>query len=147
MVRAQEVGHEYIASKNCKKCHFKQYKSWQETAMAQAFESLEPGVKAEAKTAAGLDPQADYTQDASCVGCHVTGFGEAGGFTSVEETPELVGVGCESCHGAGGTYTQEGYMTLKNKEYKLGRPRGRGPGGEGGRGPVPDLPQREEPVP
>jgi len=27
-------------------------------------------------------------------------------------------VGCEMCHGAGGTYTQEQYMSLKNKEYK-----------------------------
>jgi hypothetical protein len=29
-----------------------------------------------------------------------------------------VGVGCEMCHGPGGTYIQDGYMTLKNKEYK-----------------------------
>jgi hypothetical protein len=27
-------------------------------------------------------------------------------------------VGCESCHGAGGTYTQDQYMSLKNKNYK-----------------------------
>lgn len=28
------------------------------------------------------------------------------------------GVTCESCHGAGGTYTQDHLMSLKNKEYK-----------------------------
>ncbi len=86
--------------------------------MAQAFEILKPGERAEAKTGAGLDPEKDYTTDPECVRCHVTGYGEEGGFISLEETPDLVGVGCESCHGAGGTYVQDGYMTLKNKEYK-----------------------------
>ena len=110
--------HEFVGSKKCKKCHLKQFKSWEETAMAQTFESLKPGMAAEAKTAHGLDPEADYTADTACVGCHVTGYGMAGGFVDVETTPDLVGVGCEECHGAGGTYIQDGYMTLDNKEYK-----------------------------
>ncbi len=50
--------------------------------------------------------------------CHVTGFGKEGGFVDVASTPDLVGVGCEMCHGPGGTYTQDEYMSLKNKEYK-----------------------------
>ena len=111
--------HAFVGSKDCKKCHIKEYKSWEETKMAQAYESLKPGVDVEAKAAMGLSADEDYTQNAECVACHVTGYGKTGGFTSVEETPELVGVGCESCHGAGGTYIQDGYMTLKNKEYKL----------------------------
>lgn len=115
---AAEGAHDFIGSNNCKKCHIKEFKSWEQTAMAQAFESLKPGVKAEEKTSVGLDPEKDYTQDTTCVGCHVTGWGSASGFVSIDETPELAGVGCESCHGAGGTYTKEGYMTLKNKEYK-----------------------------
>ena len=87
--------------------------------MASAYESLKPGVDVEIKAELGLDAEEDYTANAECVGCHVTGYGKPGGFTSEAETPELVGVGCESCHGAGGTYIQDGYMTLKNKEYKL----------------------------
>jgi cytochrome c553 len=110
--------HAYIGTKNCRKCHIKEYKSWQETTMANAFETLKPGVKAERKTELGLDPAKDYTTDAECVRCHVTGYGKEGGFTSIADTPDLAGVGCEMCHGAGGTYTQDGYMTLKNKEYK-----------------------------
>jgi hypothetical protein len=110
--------HSYVGTKNCKKCHIKEWKSWGETKMAEAYESLKPGIDAEAKTTMGLDPEMDYTTDASCVECHVTGYGAEGGFTSIEETPDLAGIGCEMCHGPGGTYTQDEYMSLKNKEYK-----------------------------
>lgn len=110
--------HAYVGTKNCRKCHIKQYKSWQETKMANAFETLKPDVVAERKTELGLDPAKDYSADPECVRCHVTGFGKEGGFVSIEDTPDLANVGCEMCHGAGGTYTQDGYMTLKNKEYK-----------------------------
>lgn len=115
---AQGDEHAYVGTKQCRKCHIKEWKSWSETKMAQAFETLKPGVAAEVKEAAGLDPDKDYTTDATCLACHTTGYGKEGGFVSMEETPELAGVGCESCHGPGGTYTQDGYMTLKNKEYK-----------------------------
>ena len=109
--------HAYVGAAKCKKCHLKQYKSWQETKMAQAYESLKPGVDVEAKESVGLDPEKDYTQDADCVSCHVTGYEKEGGFVDVESTEALAGVGCESCHGAGGTYIQDEYMSLKNKQY------------------------------
>lgn len=110
--------HAYVGTKKCKTCHLKEWKSWSETKMAQTFEVLKPGERAEAKTAAGLDPQADYTTDKTCLPCHVTGFGAEGGFVDIESTPELAGVGCEMCHGAGEDYIADGTMTLKNKEYK-----------------------------
>ncbi len=110
--------HSYVGSKKCKMCHIKEYNSWAETKMAKAFELLKPGVAAEAKKKAALDPQKDYTADKDCVACHVTGHGKPGGFKDAASTPDLVGVGCESCHGAGGTYTQKEHMSLQNKEYK-----------------------------
>lgn len=110
--------HAFVGSKNCKKCHIKEYKSWEQTKMASAYDSLKPGVDVEIKAELGLSAEEDYTQNAECVACHVTGMGKEGGFVSEEETPELANVGCETCHGAGGTYLQDGYMTLKNKEYK-----------------------------
>lgn len=118
MATAASAEHAYVGTKNCKKCHIKQWKSWSETKMANAFETLKPGVDVERKAELGLDPEVDYTTDEACVRCHVTGFGKEGGFTSIEATPDLAGVGCEMCHGAGAGYTQDGYMTLKNKEYK-----------------------------
>jgi len=110
--------HEFIGSKKCKTCHMKQYKSWEKTTMSQAFELLKPGVRAEAKQAADLDPEKDYTSDADCLRCHVTGLGEAGGFVDAATSPTLAGVGCETCHGAGSTYTKKEHMSLKNKKYK-----------------------------
>lgn len=115
---AKAEDHAFIGSKNCKKCHIKQYKSWEQTKMGSAYESLKPGVDVEAKATMGLNADEDYTQNAECVACHVTGHGKEGGFTSEADTPELAGVGCEMCHGAGGTYSQDEYMSLKNKEYK-----------------------------
>jgi hypothetical protein len=67
--------------------------------MAKSFDLLKPGVAAEAKTAHNLEPNKDYTADAECLSCHTTGYGQPGGFVSVAETPKLVGVQCEVCHG------------------------------------------------
>ena len=109
----------YVGSKKCKICHMKQYKSWAKTLMAQSFDLLKPGIRAEAKQKAGFDPGKDYTTDKTCIPCHTTGNGAPGGFTSIEETPDLAGVGCEVCHGAGEGYLRKGFMTLKNKAFKL----------------------------
>jgi mono/diheme cytochrome c family protein len=109
----------YVGSQKCKKCHIKQHKTWAETKMAKAFDILKPNVRAEEKKAAGLDPAKDYSADTTCLPCHTTGYGKPGGFVSLEETPELAGIGCEVCHGPGEGYLQDGFMTLKNKNYKL----------------------------
>lgn len=110
--------HVFVGSKNCKKCHLKEWNSWSGTKMAKAYESLKPGVDVGIKKQMGFDPLGDYTADMACVACHVTGYGQDGGFISLEKTPDLVGVGCEMCHGAGGTYLEEGFMTLQNRNYK-----------------------------
>jgi len=107
---------EYVGVKKCKMCHIKQYKSWKKTTMANSFENLKPGVKAEAKKKAGLDPDKDYTHDPNCLKCHTTGYGKPGGFKSIEETPKLAGVQCEACHGPGSEYRK---IMKKNKKFKL----------------------------
>lgn len=117
---AAEAGNAYVGTRKCKMCHLKEWTSWSETKMAKAFEQLKPGESADAKKGAGLDPGKDYTRDAACLPCHTTGYGQSGGFVDGEKTPDLAGVGCEMCHGPGGTYTQSQYMSLQNKEYRKG---------------------------
>jgi hypothetical protein len=107
----------YVGATKCKMCHLKQFKTWETTKMAMSFALLKPGIQAAEKTAAGLDPEADYTTDAQCLGCHTTGYGKPGGFVSLAETPELLGVQCESCHGPGSEYLADDKMSLKNKSY------------------------------
>jgi len=108
----------YVGASKCKACHLKQYKSWEATKMAQAYEVLKPGARAEEKKAAGLDPDTDYSSDPECLPCHTTGYGKPGGFESLESTPSMVGIQCESCHGAGSDYLAKDKMSLQNKEYK-----------------------------
>lgn len=109
---------QYVGAGKCRVCHLPVTKSWEQTKMAKAFELLKPGVAAEVKKAHNIDADKDYTHDANCIGCHVTGFGKPGGFKSVEETPNLTGVQCEACHGAGAAYLKPNLMSLQNKEYK-----------------------------
>jgi hypothetical protein len=107
---------EYVGAKKCKACHVKQYKAWMKTAMANAFEDLKSGVKAEEKKKAGLDPAKDYTTDPKCLRCHTTGYGKPGGFKSMEETPKLINVQCEGCHGPGSEFSN--YMKKNRKKWK-----------------------------
>jgi hypothetical protein len=90
--------------KKCSSCHKAQAKSWRDTAHAKAMDSLKPNERKEAKLKADLDPEKDYTQDKDCVGCHVDGFGEKGGYTIESPKKMLAAVGCESCHGPGRLY-------------------------------------------
>ena len=116
----------YEGSKSCLKCHFQEHASWQKTKMAQAFKALKPKEAADAKKAAGLDLEKDYTKEAKCVACHVTGYGKPGGYPALVEgkewtkeekdrAPLMEGVGCESCHGPG---EKSSLLKKDNKEYK-----------------------------
>jgi len=113
-------GATFVGANACKKCHLKQHKSWKETSMAKAFETLKPGAKEKEKAQAGLDATKDYTQDEKCAKCHTTGYGEPGGYPKLGAPAEAEakaareGVQCESCHGAGSLYLD--YMKKHEKE-------------------------------
>ena len=121
---AQEDAPTYVGSDACKKCHFKQHRSWKKTVHAKALQSLKPGVKVEEKMAAGLDGEKDYTTDPSCLECHVTGYAKPGGYPAyradwsddeIKLAKNNAGVGCESCHGPGSLYSP---YKKENEQYK-----------------------------
>lgn len=78
------AGTTYSGVKKCAECHQPFEESWKETRHAGAFASLVDAGK-------GGDPE--------CIICHSVGFGEEGGFHTIETTPELANVQCEACHG------------------------------------------------
>jgi 2',3'-cyclic-nucleotide 2'-phosphodiesterase (5'-nucleotidase family) len=76
----------FLGMDACVSCHEPQYEQWQMTAHAHAFQTLEKESK-------------EATPD--CVKCHVTGFGEPGGYQNQVTTAKLKDVQCEVCHGMG----------------------------------------------
>lgn len=91
----------YSGSEACAVCHEKETDTWLLTRHGHAFDTL-------VKHGADADPE--------CVGCHVVGFGRAGGYTISPRTPDLENVGCESCHGRGGPHLSPGFVTAGNYE-------------------------------
>ncbi len=95
----QQTNGNFVSPKKCQSCHEESYRIWRRSRHAVAFETL---VK--------LDPPRHY--DPECISCHVVGwhptkyFPYQGGYQSVEKTPELVAVGCDSCHGPGEGHVQ-----------------------------------------
>ncbi len=87
----------YIGNDDCAVCHNKIFKHWEETGHASAYETL---VKAE------------HEYDPECIECHVIGLNYFTGFETVESTPKLKGVGCESCHGPGSAHKE-----TQSKDY------------------------------
>jgi len=90
---------EYVSYKKCKTCHKDIYNSWKETTHYTNFQAV--------LDSTGLD-------DTTCFTCHTTGYGEQGGFVDTTETPDLIGVQCESCHGPGSLYKK--YSIMKDHE-------------------------------
>jgi len=102
---------QYVGNKKCIACHKNEYKSWRQNYHAKALDDLKPGVKAEAKTKANVDPAKDYSADASCLECHSTGYGRP-----AAKGADLGNVGCESCHGPGSKYRT--MKIMNKKKYK-----------------------------
>jgi len=89
----------YIGNDDCAVCHNKIFKHWENTSHASAYETL-------------LKVEHEY--DPECVECHTTGLNYFTGFVTMESTPGLKGVGCESCHGPGSAHKE-----TQSKDYGI----------------------------
>jgi peroxiredoxin len=85
----------YSGNDVCGVCHEQEYATWQYTAHATAFDTLV------AHTA---------NRRTDCIGCHVVGFEEPGGYDFQRQPAHLENVGCESCHGRGGPHLTPNFV-------------------------------------
>jgi hypothetical protein len=83
----------YVPGKKCKMCHMKIYKAQAETPHAKSIDNL-------------IDSGEESNAD--CLPCHVTGYGQPGGFTDAASSPDLAGTTCQGCHGPGSKHIEKG---------------------------------------
>jgi hypothetical protein len=76
----------FLGSEVCIRCHAEQAEQWKNTPHARAWQTL-------------VDNHKD--QAGECIECHVLGYKKPGGFQTGTQTPSMVNVQCESCHGMG----------------------------------------------
>ena len=94
---AHSSGRKFVGSKTCESCHTKAAAVFNNTPHAHATDTL-----------VHLAPPRHF--DPECLSCHVTGwepqkyFPYESGYLDLTQTPDLVGNGCENCHGPAGSH-------------------------------------------
>ena len=99
----------YVGSLACKECHPEEYENFITYAKKSiSFLSIERRMK-----------HLTSEEIRQCFPCHTTGYGQPGGFVSLEETPHLKNAGCEVCHGPGAEHARtETAASIKRKMSK-----------------------------
>ena len=82
----------WVGSAACGACHLQENASWGLTHHSVAYWTIY---------------DRERIDDPDCVRCHVTGFGQPGGFTLGDHGSPLADVTCEACHGQGGPHGAE----------------------------------------
>ncbi len=94
----------YVGEESCKTCHQTQHKTWADSLHEGAYYKLEDVNKS-------FDP--------NCVGCHVVGYEQDGGFIDMDTSSHLLGVQCENCHGAGREHVEsQGSKATKHHDWQ-----------------------------
>jgi len=76
----------YLGYELCARCHKAEYEQWRTTSHSIAWNTL---------------TTVKHDADPACIGCHVVGYKENGGYQAPTDSPRLSGVQCENCHGMG----------------------------------------------
>lgn len=109
---SREQNGEFVGSVACQSCHEESYEVWKRSGHAKAWDTLKQA-----------DPPRDA--DPECISCHVIGwhptshFPYLGGFLDERETPKMLDVGCESCHGPGGNHVKAEMGTDKDYQARM----------------------------
>lgn len=94
----------YVGLGACADCHADAFDVYTRTAHARAFRSI----------AAGF-----HQRDGNCIGCHVTGWRDRGGYAGIRlrgAPIDLVDVQCEACHGPGAEHSRDGRYAERARE-------------------------------
>jgi hypothetical protein len=93
---SSEAAEIYLGVGSCMTCHPDAFEVYVRTRHARAYHTL----------------SAQFVhRDENCVGCHVTGYGERGGFSGIRRLGaqiDLIDVQCEACHGPGTDHNRDG---------------------------------------
>jgi len=93
---SEQSGDVYLGVGVCMTCHTEDFNIYAHTQHAKAYRTL----------------SAQFVQrDASCIGCHSTGYGRKGGYSGFRRLGgrvDLVDVQCEACHGPGNEHSRDG---------------------------------------
>ena len=81
---AMDSKDQFVGNAKCQACHVGDCQHYTSTKHSVAWETLE-------NKFSHVDPY--------CQQCHTTGYGSEVGFVSIQKSPDLFDVGCESCHG------------------------------------------------
>ncbi len=101
------TGRKFVGSEVCGDCHTSAFETWEGTPHVHATESIIAPNNDRGGIARHHDPE--------CISCHVTGWNDQKyypyitGFLSPEETPHMMGSGCENCHGPGKDHVDAEY--------------------------------------
>jgi hypothetical protein len=98
----------FVGSERCMKCHPSGYDIWVKSDHAHAYRTL---VDPEKK-----NPPANRQFDGECIVCHTVGFKYDSGFRNEKDTPKLINVGCESCHGPASEHVKHSNNTALRAE-------------------------------
>lgn len=104
-IGAQNSGR-YVGSEACAACHETEYNNYKKYSKKAHS----------AKSVKLMAPKLSAEEIKECYHCHVTGYGQPGGFESFDKTPQMADAGCEVCHGPGADHAESGDPTqIKGK--------------------------------
>ena len=95
---AQGSPEHYLGGEVCARCHPSEAAQWKTTGHARAWQTL-------------VDVKQDQSRE--CIGCHVVGYNQPGGFKDFASTKQMANVQCESCHGMGSQH--DAYPTAQRR--------------------------------